>query len=210
MNFYVDLSVTPEHCESLTSICTKARSLGFKLIGINASLLKKCDIIGNDLTLIPRIVLEDTGVKDLRNKSRDLNGLVVVIVDKLTSLRHVPSIKNIDVIRINPEMAKYIDKSQARLLSRTVKLLELPLPAFTSSKNNLYRFAIAIRRMHAYDIPYTLVSDAKNKHELWHPKMMKGLLELLGIPEPYSLMPITSFPLRVLGKFVLKLQESHV
>jgi RNase P/RNase MRP subunit p30 len=205
LNSYVDLSVKPYDCMALKSICKKAKSLGYRVIGVDASLLKKCNIECGDLSILPRTVLEDTSIKDLRRKSRGLDSLVVVNVNKLTSLRHIPSIKTIDIIRINAEMAKHIDRSQAKLLSRNIKLLELSLPLFTSSKNNLYRFAIAVRRMHAYDIPYALVSDARNTYELWHPKMVKGLLELLGIPEPYSLMPLTSFPFRALSKFVLKL-----
>ncbi|MCE4605819.1 MAG: hypothetical protein F7B59_00600 [Desulfurococcales archaeon] len=208
MASYIDLSVNPEECGSLTPICEKARLLGYKLIGVNKDFLEKCNVKCYDLTFIPRVVLEEKNLGDLRKKARNLDSLVVVTVDKLSDLRRVPLVRNVNVIRINPDMAKYIDKSQARLLARSMKLLELPLPIFTSTKNNLYRFAIAIRRMHAYDIPYALVSDAKSAYELWHPRMVKGLLELLGIPEPYSLMPITSYPLRILGKSVLNIQKS--
>jgi len=204
------MSINPEDCDSLISICKKARLIGYRLIGVNKVFLEKCNVECNDLTVIPRVVLEEKNLRDIRKKARGKNGLVVVTVDKLTELRRIPLVKNVNMIRITPDIAKHIDKSQARLLARSMKLLELSLPTFISTKNNLYRFAIAIRRMHAYDIPYTLVSDAKNADELWHPRMIKGLLELLGIPEPYSLMPITSYPLRILGKFILNIQKSQV
>jgi RNase P/RNase MRP subunit p30 len=202
---FIDLSIRSNDCNRLKIVAEKASSMGFKLIGVPIDVLE-CDV-DYPVTIIPRIDVEYRNLKDLRRRVEHRKLLVVIEVSGLNDLRKAPLSRVGNVIRIKPELARYIDKSQAKLIAGSGKILELSLKEFTKSKNNLYKFAIAIRRMHAYDIPYALVSDAQTEYELWHPRMIVGLLELIGVPQPYNLAPITTFPLRVSRRFVLEVEE---
>ncbi len=203
---YIDLSIRPENCDVLKAIAEKASNLGFKGIGVPVS-VADCNE-RYPIPLIPRIDVEYRNLRGLREQVGSRKVLVVIEVSGLNDLRKAPLSKVGSVIRIKPDLAKYIDKSQARLLAGSGKILELSLKDFTKNKSNMYKFAIAVRRMHAYDIPYALVSDAQNEYELWHPRMTMGLLELIGIPPPYNLAPITTYPLRVSKRFILEVEES--
>ncbi len=202
---FVDISIQPRNCDSLAKIVSMLWKYGYMAVGVSEGILKECGSEGSsDVLLFPRHDIITDSLNEVKKTGKRKKGLLKVLhTENLSLFRQAATLRGIDVIRVKPSMARYLDKSQANLLKKRDKIVELSLPEYLSSRNGFYRFSIAIKRIYAYDIPFALASDSSEPVDVWMPDMIQGLLMLIGIPEPYTVLPITVYPLTVIRELVL-------
>ncbi|MCS7107212.1 MAG: hypothetical protein NZ902_03810 [Acidilobaceae archaeon] len=119
----------------------------------------------------------------------------------LDALRYSSVSKSVHIIRVEQEVEKFIDKSEARLFkSRGWGALELSLNELRGRQLSLlYNVS---HKAHALDLNLVISSDASSAEELWSPLSVIGLLSSFGIPSWRAKSWITSVPSYVMDRIL--------
>ncbi len=97
----------------------------------------------------------------------------------------------VKIVSMDPSMARYMDRSQATLLRQGGGVIELVMDSFIKgsrlSARRLRSFMIIARRAAAFKVNLIVSSGAKTRWDLWHPRVVAGLLIAMGLPETIAL-----------------------
>ncbi len=175
---YYDLSIHDVSRETLAL----ARRLGYKLVGSENSAEAE-DIV----RIVRRVHVKGSTRRDIaRALSNIRTGRALVVVEPLSmeAARYAAVNKSVHVIRVAPGMHRVIDRSTKRLFEeRGWGALEVTLrPAALRHRSWMRYLYISLRKAYSLDIPLVVVSDARSRWELWHPRSIAGLAEVAGIP----------------------------
>ncbi|MEB3816504.1 MAG: hypothetical protein LRS46_00975 [Desulfurococcales archaeon] len=197
MSIYSDLSVIPESADDLKSIVTTAKMMRLKILGVPWSLVRE-PTCSEGVLLLPRHAVKASTRREARKglDNAPKEALVVVEALETDAARYAAVNKRVDVLRIPPDKPGLVDRSTARLFrERGWGLVELSLSEVKRNLEALRPLAIAARRAVAYSIPFTVVSDARDYMDLWHPRAAAALLEVVGVPWKEALSALTTYPL---------------
>jgi RNase P/RNase MRP subunit p30 len=200
---YIDMAVAPADEEALDGIVRVAARLGYGAIGVSHDLIGEVTC-RRGILLFPRYTFKASTRREARRAldRAPRNALVVVEAEALDSARYAAVNKRVDVLRIPLKLAGLIDRSTARLFrERGWGLVEVSLhPLLDPGVDTLSSLAAAFRRAEAYSVPLALASDAEDPLDLWPPKAVAALAEVMGIPWERGLSLLTTNPLSILSR----------
>lgn len=203
MRPYIDMAVSPSDEEGLEGILEVAARLGYRAVGAPSDLIGEVTC-RRGILLFPRYTLKASTRREARLAldKAPRNALIVVEAEALDSARYAAVNKRVDVLRIPLKLASLVDRGTARLFrERGWGLVEVSLhPLLDPGVETLSSLAAALRRAEAYSIPIALASDARDPLELWPPKAVAALGEVVGIPWERGLSLLTTNPLSALSR----------
>ncbi len=209
MRAFADLSVRPKDPSALESIIRFAsEKLEISLLGIEKGPLYERGLEISkeyDLDIICREVIRGISRRDvgraLARMRRGSDCIKVVEVKTLDIARYAAVKSGVDIIRMEPEAFKFIDKSEARLIREGGnKPIEISLRSVLKDPRSLPKLLNAIAKAFVYNIDIILVSDATEVFELVHPRSAAGIASLAGIPGDLALSYVSTVPFRAIAK----------
>ena len=216
MKPYIDLSIAPASHSDLESIASLASRLGYGALGVPHSLVGEPKCM-HGILLFPRYNIKASTRREARMAldRSPRNALIVVEAAALDAARYAAVNKRVDVLRLPLRLVGLIDRSTARLFrERGWGLVEVSLhPLLEAGGEAISPLAAALRRAEAYSIPLALSSDARDPLELWPPRGVAALAEILGIPWERGVSLLTTNPLSALsrrwGSGILRMCSGH-
>ncbi|MCE4617287.1 MAG: hypothetical protein F7C32_01710 [Desulfurococcales archaeon] len=209
----VEPGIRAPNCESLKQMIDMAFHFRYTTIFVDHGLIRcveetesndQVDIlfrIDVDVGSPGEIKKAVRGAYSLKRKviSRGFRALLSLKPTNLQALRATPHLHGFEMVRITPQVSRYMDRSQARLLaSRNDVTIDIPLPPFMSNRRSFHQLYVTLKKMYAYDVPFVLSSDARVPGKLWSPRMKVGLMLLMDVPKELALVPVYSYPHRLL------------
>jgi len=209
----VETNVKASNCESLEAIIGQAVKYGYSHVVVPYS-LSQCFDKGDSVKgarLIYRIEFDAQSPNEVKRAVKKANTIkkeftrkdaITVVALKptnLQALRSMPHLHGFEIIVLTPQLSRYMDRSQAKLLAaRNDVLIDLPLPSYLSNRRSLHQLYVTIRKMIGYDVLFVMSSNAEEPVKLWSPAMKLGLLLLLGVPHGLAGVPVYTYPARLL------------
>lgn len=120
----------------------------------------------------------------------------------LQALRWAARDSRVMLIRVPHNLIKYIDDSQARLMSVGGGLIDVALNPLTRPGDRALALRSVIsllRRAISLGLMFVFSSEASSVVELWHPREILGLCELAGLRYDLCMPAITTWAQGVLG-----------
>lgn len=133
-------------------------------------------------------------------EARRLYDIVAVKPSTAEAARMAARDPRVDLVVLPPAMARYMDKSQARLLELGGGCIEVWLSHLLSGgdpRRTLRGILIIARRAAANDACLVVSSNAKTRWGLWSPYSAMALLECMGLPHTAALSALTVNPAMV-------------
>lgn len=198
---FADLSIKPPNLETLRDMVETCRRLGYKILAYEAEITGIKELPSFEgIKLVPRATVRGStrreiweGIKLVKEKFKR-RVLIAVEPLSLEALRYASVNKNVDIIRVNVGIIRFIDKSQARLFrERGWGSLEFPLSTVLKGfgLKPLYDAAF---RANSFEVNFIVVSDAESVKELWSPPSIIGLLTSMGVDRLKAISWISSVP----------------
>ncbi len=172
------------------------RLVGVEVAGDSRALLKP--FLEEGLEALARLTIRASTAREAAEavrRYRRLYDILAVEPEGVEAARFAARDGRVDVVSLPPGMAKYMDRSEARLLLQGGGVVEVPLSAVVErGERGLRGLMIVVRRAVAYDAPFTVSSCARSEWEMWPPYSVAGLLVALGVPEHRALLAVTGYP----------------
>ncbi|MCX8195520.1 MAG: hypothetical protein N3F67_00315 [Acidilobaceae archaeon] len=156
------------------------------------------------IAAVPRVTVEGSTRQEVRRALEEVRrgALVAVRALSLDALRYSSVNKRVHLIRVEPGLEKFIDKSELRLFkARGWGALEVSLREARSRRGLAYLYE-ACHRAHLLDVNLVISSDAEMPEDLWSPLAAIGLLASMGIPSWRAKSWMTSVPAYVLDRIL--------
>jgi ribonuclease P/MRP protein subunit RPP1 len=189
-----DLHINPRDKSDAEAMARTAHIMGIRVVGLEASdpgsfqqAAKAFEDYG--IEVLSRITIDGSRWTGVLRRLRRVWGSFDIVAVKAQSpevIRNSARDSRVSLVVLTPQLARYMDRSQAQLLRRGGTLLEVQLRPLLYSKDprrELRGFAIIVRRAVAYEAPLVLSSAATTVYEMWHPRTVASLLTLLGLSE---------------------------
>ncbi len=180
------------------------------------NILKLGESIG--LTTFIRININSNSKGDLKKCLRKIRAKVDVVSVEPKTLdvaRFSGRDKRIDTVFFNyNDLVNFYDESQAKLMSQNGIALEIPFKHLWHVGKFNYKMFFFLKRVIYYTLKFKvplIVSSASSEIvDIKSPGQLTSLLEVLGLPEDYAKMAITSYPLAILKRNLHKKSRKHV
>jgi len=226
VDFYVDIGILSSSFRILRFL----RKLGFKTVvltytttdntceikGLEKNVLKESEKLGLDVFVKANILSENRGYlkKCLRRIRRKVD-VVSISPKNLDVARFSGRDRRVDtVIFTYDELVRFYDDSQAKLMSQNGIALEIPFNRLWGKKQISYKTFFFLKRTFYYTVkfrvPIIISSGTTKIIEVKSPKQLISLLEILGLPESYAKLSITTYPLAILKRNMHKRSRNHV
>ncbi len=204
---YADLCLAPrvEHVEAMARMLSE---WGIKLVGVEASspnveVRKTLEVFKSyGIEALTRITIEASSRRELLQAIRAARRRFDILAVKPRTgetARLAARDGRVDLVVLEPGMARYMDRSEALLLRQGGGMIEIQLASVMSlSPRRLRGFMIIARRAAVYEAPFTVSSCATSLWELWHPQAVRSLLVSVGVPEHIAKLALTVYPRRLL------------
>ncbi len=181
------------------------RRLDYKIIAYEAASLGEPPSF-EGVKLVPRATVKGStrrevweGIRFVKEKFKR-RVLIAVEPSSLEALRYASVNKDVDIIRVNVDIIKFIDKSQARLFrERGWGSLEFPLSTVLKGFG-LKPLYDAASRAYMFKVNFIIVSDAESIEELWSPHSIVGLLASMGVDRLKAISWISSVPAYIVDR----------
>ncbi|MEM0340210.1 MAG: RNase P subunit p30 family protein [Acidilobaceae archaeon] len=221
MKSFADLSLKPKDTETAVEMLRLARSLGYKLVCLEASdsidygiVSKLSEDLG--LRLCLRVTVEGRTRKEVRVKIDQVKKslkkdffLLAVSAKDLDALRYSATCKEVVLTRVEPGAERFIDRSQVRLFAQrgwgAVELVLRPVLV----ENKLDYLYVAITRALRSGLEVIVSSDSRDVWEMWSPYHIVGLLVALGVPEAIARTWISSAGARVVERAFINVSRFY-
>ncbi len=204
MNPYVDLCVRPRNPAEAEAMARRMASMGYGAVGVEGEAQLVKPFIEAGLVAVTRVTVEaETGAEALRlvRRIRGSYSIVALRPRGVEAARLAARDGRVDVVVLPPGMARYMDRSEARLLRLGGGVVEVHLRSVLEKDGRGLRgLMIIARRAVAYDTPFTVSSCATSAWELWHPYSVRGLLVSLGVPENHARLAVTAYPMQAIAR----------
>ncbi len=207
MKAYAELCLRPKSIREAEAMADYAALMGIRYVGVEArerSLLKP--FIDHGVEAFTRITIEASSAREAVEAVRKVRGLYDIVAVKpkgVEAARFAARDGRVDVVTLTPGMARYMDRSEARLIQLGGGVIEIPLnQVLERGARGLRAAAIIARRASAYDTPFTISTCATSVYEMWHPRSLQGLLVSLGVPENHALLAVSGYPISVLRRIM--------
>ena len=213
MREIVEPGIGATDCISLEEMISTSIHFGYTVIMIDHGLAKCIEQspLHSKTEVLFRIDIDVSSPGEIKKAVREAYNLKKRMIKKgfklvlslrpttLQALRATSHLHGFEIVRVTPQISRYMDRSQAKMLaSRGDVTIEIPLPQYMPSRRSLHQLYVTLRKMFAYDVPFILSSDAKRPEKLWSPRMKVGLMMLMGVPEKLASIPVYSYPHRLL------------
>lgn len=156
------------------------------------------------LRVVPRVTVEGSTRAEMRRALDKVarRGVITAARPKsLDALRYSSVSKSVHLIRVEQEVERFIDRSEARLFrSRGWGALELSLGGLSGRRLALL-YEIS-HKAHALDLNLVISSDASSPQDMWSPLSVIGLLSSFGIPAWRAKSWLTSVPSYVIDRIL--------
>jgi len=204
-----DLHVAPRSLEDAQGIASLLASMGVRCVAIDNPNPREARAYTKPFTeagleAYTRVTIEadswGKALKALRRISPHYD-LVVVRPKSAEVARHAAKDPRVALVQLPPGMARYMDKSQARLLREGgagIEVSLLPLLYSDDPRRSLRGIMIIVRRAAAYEAMLVITSGARSKWELWSPAAIRALLVSFGVPENIVSLSLTGYPSSIL------------
>ncbi|MDM7274840.1 MAG: RNase P subunit p30 family protein [Thermoprotei archaeon] len=204
---FADLSIKPPNIETLRDMVKTCRRLGYKILAYEAEIANLREPPSFEgVKLVPRATVKGStrgevweGIRLVKERFKR-RVLVAVEPLSLEALRYASVNKDVDIIRVNVDIIRFIDKSQARLFrERGWGSLEFPLSTVLKGFG-LKPLYDAVFRADSFDVNFIIVSDAESAMELWSPPSIIGLLASMGVDRLKAVSWISSVPAYIVDR----------
>lgn len=204
-----DLHVAPRSLEDAHGIASLLAGMGVRCVAIDNPNPREAraytkPFIEAGLEAYTRVTIEadswGKALKALRRISPHYD-LVAVKPKSAEVARHAAKDPRVALVQLPPGMARYMDRSQARLLREGgagVEVSLLPLLHSDDPRRSLRGIMIIARRAAAYEAMLVITSGARSKWELWSPAAIRALLVSFGVPENIASLSVTGYPSSIL------------
>jgi ribonuclease P/MRP protein subunit RPP1 len=181
--------------------------MGYRIVGVEArdkSLLKP--FVDAGLEALTRLTIRARAASEAAEAVRSARryyDVIAVEPEGVEAARFAARDGRVDVVSLKPGMARYMDRSQARLIAQGGGVIEVPLnPTIERGERGLRALMIVARRAVAFDAPFTVSSCARTMWEMWPPYSLAGLLIALGVPEHHALLAVTAYPASAIRRWM--------
>jgi len=206
------------------------RKLGFKTVvlaytttdsvcelrSLDKNVLEECKKLKLNAFVKANILSENRGhLKRCLRKIRSKVDVVSISPKNLDIARFSGRDRRVDtVIFTYDELVRFYDDSQAKLMNQNGIALEIPFNRLWGKNKISYKTFFFLKRTLYYTVkfrvPIIISSGATKITEVKSPKQLTSLLEILGLPESYAKLSITTYPLAILKRNVHKRSRKHV
>ena len=227
VDFHVDIGTLSDSARTLRLL----RKLGFKTVvlayttldnvcelrSLEKNILEECKELGLNVFVKANILSENKGyLKKCLRKIRSKVDVVSISPKNLDVARFSGRDRRVDtVVFTYDELVRFYDDSQAKLMRQNGIALEIPFNTLWSSRKQIsYKIFFFLKRALYYTVKYKvpiIISSGTTKiTEVKSPKQLISLLEVLGLPESYAELSITTYPLAILSRNMHKRSRKHV
>ncbi len=198
IDFWIDADTSV-----LEELVDYARMLGYYILCVEDKGFEWKVIKKKGVRLVKRITIVEDSEKSLKERLRGIKVDYPVVVVKPTgiqSARLAARDGRVDAIVLDSESIHYIDKTQASMMKRSGKPLEVPINSFVKSSRRVK--AMIYRRLYLfyqYGVPVIYSSCARDWNKLVHPKGVVSLIKtLISIDYRNVLLSLSDIPREVL------------
>jgi len=226
VDFYVDARTLDNNIRILRVL----KKLGFKTIvltytttdstcetrDLEKNILEECEKLRLNVFVKANILSENKGyLKMCLRRIRSKVDVVSISPKNLDVARFSGRDRRVDtVVFTYDELVRFYDDSQAKLMGQNGIALEIPFNRLWSGKQISYKTFFFLKRTFYYTVkfrvPLIISSGTTKKIEVKSPKQLISLLEILGLPESYAKLSITTYPLAILKRNMHKRSCKHV
>jgi len=205
-----DLHIAPRSLRDAYEVADLAHRMGYRCVAVDNPDPQEAKeyakpFIEAGIEAYTRVTIESDNwgkaLKMIRRASPRYD-LVVVKPKSAEVARHAARDPRVALIQLPPGMARYMDKSQARLLREGgagVEIVLLPLLYGDDPRRSLRGVMIISRRAAAYESMIIVTSGARSRWELWSPAAARALLVSFGVPENIALLALSGYPLSIVS-----------
>ncbi len=200
MKGYIDFWIQSTDIES---IADKAYVLGYNTVCIvDQGFSWRVRKVGNVVFVKKKVVVSDNekSLKELLRGIKTSYPIVSVKPTGVSAARLAARDGRVDTVVLSPDTIDYIDKTQALMMKRYGKPLEVPINSFLKSNRRIK--AMIYRRIYLfyqYSVPIIYSSSASEWNELIHPRGIVSLIKtLFEIDYRHVLLSISDIPRKIL------------
>jgi len=218
MRKFIDLNIKAT-VKNLLEMMEKSKKLGYKLVGVDVSLLKG---VNSGIDMVSRINLTPKNINELSRDLKKYRRRVEIISVQCNSInisRKAAKDHRVDIIsfseHINGKRRVWLDRQEANLASESNVFYEflfkdlLGKRGLTASKV-IYNWRRELANARKYDVPVLISSGASSTLELREPRALASVMRLLDLDEAEALEMVSTTPLKLVERNRGKLDERFV
>jgi len=207
-----DLCIVPRSERDLMEIASVLGDLGYEGAALDVSLSRveygraRTIFAREGLELLSRITFEATSGKEIVEKARKLRlsyDIVAVRPLSAEAARIAARDPRISLILLPPNMARYMDRSQARMLAVGGGCIEVCFCHVLEGgdpRKKLRGIIIVVRRAIAFEACLVITSCARTIWELWPTASLRGFLVSFGLSEQQAKLIVHANPKLVVNR----------
>jgi len=207
-----DLCIAPRSERDLVEIASMLNDLGYEGAALDISLSRvdyrraKTIFAREGLDLLSRATFEASSGKEVVEKARKLKLFYDIVAVKPLSAeaaRIAARDPRISLILLPPNMARYMDRSQARMLAMGGGCIEVCFRHILEKgdpRKKLRGIIVVVRRAIAFEACLITTSCARTVWELWPTASLRGFLVSFGLSEQQAKVIVQANPKLVVSK----------
>ncbi len=204
MRAYYDLCVSPRSSGEAREMARLLKAMGFRGVAVEGGGACMEEFRLEGLEAYSRVTIRASTGAEVAAKARQARARFDIVAVKPASAeaaRTAARDPRVDLVVLPPSMARYMDRSEARLLEQGGGCIELRLSYVLSGgdpRRRLRGLMIIARRAAACDACLVVTSNARDRWGLWSPYTAAALLTSMGIPWMHAVSSLTVNPASIL------------
>ena len=207
-----DLCVAPRSERDLVEMASVLSELGYKGVALDVSFSRveygraKTIFAKEGLELLSRVTFEAVSGKEVVEKARKFRlsyDIVAVRPLSAEAARVAARDPRVSLILLPPNMARYMDRSQARMLAMGGGCIEVCFRHILEGgdpRKRLRGIIIVVRRAIAFETCLVVTSCARTVWELWPTASLRGFLVSFGLSEHQAKLIVHTNPRLVVSR----------